>query len=106
MNHTVGLEASVADSLLQELGHFKTHTEELALLFILEGASANATNKQTMPPVTHLGELALKRAREHVGEELERNGQEELHEGDNNEDGEGDETENVGGGTAKLPRQL
>lgn len=52
--------------------------------------------------MTHLGELALKRARKHVGEELERHGEQELHKGDNDEDGKRDKAQKIGSSAAEL----
>lgn len=43
----------------------------------------------------HLLGLCLKGGRQHVGEELERHGQQELHKGDNDEDQEGEKPEDV-----------
>lgn len=55
------------DRLLQELGHLQTHLEQLALLFLL-------------------CKLVLKGRGKHVGEQLQGHGEQELHEGDDQED--------------------
>lgn len=47
-------------------------------------------------PAAHLLGLCLKGGRQHVGEELERHRQKELHEGDDDEDQEGEESKDVG----------
>ena len=52
--------------------------------------------------VTDLLGRLLEGARQHPGEELEGDGKQELHEGDDDENEEGDETEEVG----RRPHQL
>jgi hypothetical protein len=77
------LEPTFGDGLLQELGHSDPDSQQLPLLLLS-------------------GVLVLKRGGEHVGECLEEEGKDELESGDDDEDGEGDQTEEVAGRSLEL----
>lgn len=53
----------------------------------------------------HLAGLGLERGRQHVGEELHSDGQQELHEGHHHKDQEGHQAEEVGADAEELDRQ-
>lgn len=51
---------------------------------------------------TNLFEFIFESGGEHVGEELESDGEEQFHEGDDEEDGEGDEAQEILGRSLQL----
>jgi hypothetical protein len=105
------LDATLANRLLEELGHLEADLEQLALLLVLwcfiitESEQGQRDGTLTNRPscvkggeqrrIAHLLELVGKGGREHVGEELEGDGEEKFHEGYDEEDGEGDQTKEV-----------
>lgn len=96
IDDALGLESGFRDGLLQELGHFDAHAEETTLFLILyavgvRGSTKTRTRTSTRAGVTHGGELAFECRGQHVGEELQRDGQQDLHERHDDKDAEWNE---------------
>ena len=69
---SVRFEAGLTKRLLKELGHLKSHTEQLSGLFFLRNrANVNGILLWLKQTGTCSCELVLKRRRKHVWEELE-----------------------------------
>jgi len=76
-------EARLAECFLEKLCHVKPDSQEFALFFLC-------------------CKFVFKSGRKHVGKQLEGDWEEEFHEGDDDEDGKGDETEEILGCASKL----
>lgn len=79
----VGPQTRLAQGLLQKLGHVEANAKELPLLFLGR-------------------KLVLESRGEEVGKDLDDDGNEKLHKGNDDEDGKGDEAEEVLGCALEL----
>jgi hypothetical protein len=66
---------------LKEFGHFNSNSEEFTLLLGLPVSIARSKEWNE----TYSSKLSFKGGGKHVGEELERDGEQELHKGDEDE---------------------
>ena len=80
----LALQGHVLDGVLEKLGHLKADLEQLLLLLLL-------------------GQVVLKRAREHVGEEAQEDRQGKLGERHDHDDDERHQPEHVAGRAHQLP---
>ena len=103
IDDALGLEPGFRDGLLQELGHFDAHAEETTLFLVLGRVSGSKTRTRTRRAKgTHGGELAFECRGQHVGEELQRDGQEDLHERHDDKDAKRNEPQQIRRRSSKL----
>lgn len=101
-----GFDSGLAKGFLKELGHLDTDLEQLALLLVLTAYTMSVNKRACLlrewSCLAHFFMLVSKGRREHVGKQFESDGQEQLHERNQNKDGEGNQSKQILRGTLEL----